>query len=282
MLRYEDFRSKLRDVQEYEGYMSGRCPFHSDSSPSLLVYKNGWFRCLGCSRNGTWKTLWNRLGGQPISPVSEVRTSWNAPRVRTSDMEEIAFKAHNDLLKFPTLGWYLEMRGLEDCIESCELGYWNGWYTIPIRDRNDEFVTTIFRAAPHVQAATGMRYWGKHDPVMYSPRWRDVKNGKLVTVVYGIFDSMVLSMMGYPCITPTLGMINLHPDWLDDVRKMIYVIPDKGEERPALNLAGGLGWRGKVVYLDYPEGIKDPAGFMEKGRRNELEAQLVSRVKGVS
>jgi hypothetical protein len=45
----------------------------------------------------------------------------------------------------------------------------------------------------------------------------------------------------------------------DKIRKKIYIIPDgDGKDyHDAVKLATSLGWRGKLLTLDYPEGTKD-------------------------
>lgn len=273
MILYDDFRSLLPGAQEYDHYMLGSCPFHADSSPSLLVFKDGWFRCLGCSRNGTWKTLWNKLKGQPIQVRPERMSSYNTPNISIG-LEEVCSKAHDDLLQFPSFGWYLEMRGLSNSIETCELGYWEGWYTIPVRDRDGKFVGGVFRSAPHIQKATGMRYWSPGSPVLYAPSWFRIGKARTLFVVYGMLDAIALCQMGYPAVTTTGGQHNFNPEWLDFFRGRIVVLPDKDEYKSAMRLSSGLGWRGFVKNLSYPEGIKDPAGFLEANRSVELIKQL--------
>jgi hypothetical protein len=241
----------------------------------MMVFKDGWFRCLGCDRNGTWKILWNKYKGRPLQPKSEKTTQFSYPNIRPGSEEDVIVQAHLDLTRFPSLGWYLEMRGMEDAIIPQELGYWNGWYTVPVRDDEDKFLTGVFRAGPHVQEATGLRYWnpaGK--PVMYVPNWVKWKTSEVVFVVFGIFDAIALSRLGYGVATTTAGQREFKPEWLDDVRKPIWIIPDEREESSALRLAGNLGWRGRVLRLRYPDGIKDPAGFFSSGKKKELEVQL--------
>ncbi len=277
MLRYEDFLSKIKDSKECGRYITGICPFHSDSSPSLLVFRDGWFRCLGCNRNGNWKTLWNKLSGQNIIVRSERHTAWNAPRIN-GDLAELTYQAHLDLVNFSTLQWYLQDRGLEGRIETNELGYMDGWYTIPVYS-DGNFVTTVFRAAPHIQEATKLRYWCKHVPVPFIPDQHLVKTSDELYVVYGIFDALTLADLRFPVITSTSGKDTFNPEWLDSYRKRIYIVPDKGEEASAYSLAAHLGWRGKVLQLEFPQGKKDCNGFYEIGKGDMLATQLRNKEK---
>ena len=274
MILYEDFLTLLPQATEHGRYLTGLCPFHPDSSPSLLVFKDGWFRCLGCARQGTWKTLWNKLKGQPLQVRTERQTQWSSPSLDGMDLEDVCYQAHDDLLEFPSFGWYLEMRGLSDSIEPCELGYWNGWYTIPVRDDEGKFQTAVFRAAPHVQEATGMRYWCPHAPFMYVPNWPRFHKNSSLFIVYGMLDAVALFQLGYSVATTTAGQLTFDPTWLEEYRNKIIVLPDKGEERAAMQLCAHLGWRGKVRRLNYPDGIKDPSGFLEANRGVELTTQM--------
>ena len=52
------------------------------------------------------------------------------------------------------------------------------------------------------------------------------------------------------------------------------VIPDRDEYSAAKVLAGRLGWRAGVLKIDYPDNIKDPAGFLEIKRRDDLNRML--------
>lgn len=273
-IAYSDFLSVLPKAQEHSHYLTGVCPFHDDTDPSLLVFDDGWFQCLGCGRHGRWETLWNRLKGQPVQIMPERRTFWGTPRLSPEQVEEVCYQGHEDLMRFPSLGWYLEMRGITSRIESNELGYWEGWYTIPVTDRDGNFVTGVLRAAPHVQRVTGERYWMRGAPAMYVPDWNLIERNGFLFVVYGMIDALVLASLRLPVVTSTAGQKKFDPEWLESYRKRIIIVPDQGEELSASALASRLGWRGKVKRLDYPYGIKDPAGFAEIGKANELLAAL--------
>jgi len=276
-IKYEDFLYKLPQAEDKGKYIVGLCPFHRDNDPSLLVYRDGYFHCLGadCARSCTWKTLWNKLSGQPIQVLSEKRIHYRSPQGlwEYDSREQLAYQAYIDLVRFPTFQWYLELRGLVDAIDIHELGYHRGWYTIPVRDQDYKFENVIFRAAPHVQDAINMRYWADGKPSMFVPDWHLLSKRDYIIVVFGIMDALTLNKFRYPVVTPTHGHV-FDPNWLNNYRKPIYVIPDKGEERKTLELVSNMGWRGKMVRLDYPVGMKDANDFLQGGRGKELMAQL--------
>lgn len=274
MIQYEDFLSVIGMAQDKGKYIIGLCPFHDDSSPSLLIYRDGWWRCLGCNKSGRWITLWNRTKGIKSPVQSERAVRWNVPITKDESLEQVAYQSHMDLENFPSFRWYLEMRGMEGRIEPCELGYRDGWYTFPVFDIDRNLKTVVFRAAPHIQEVTGMRYWCNHEPIPYVPDWRLYESGKFLVVVFGIFDALAISDLRLPVVTSTSGKDTFKADWLHLVRKPIYIIPDAGEDETAYRLANELGWRGKVIRLDYPKGCKDPADYFKAGKKGELLAEL--------
>jgi hypothetical protein len=275
-LRYEDFMDVLPMAKEYDRYIQGLCPFHEDSSPSLLVFRDGFWRCLGCNRSNTWIILWNKLKGQPVKVRRDRAIGWRGPNTTEYDsLESLCYQAHLDILQFSSYQWYMEQRGLEGRIEINEIGYHQGWYTIPVTDEDGKFITCVFRASPPVQQVSGERYWVSHAPVPFVPDWRRFKSEKRVFVVYGMLDALTLADLQLPAMTSTAGQGKFNPEWLDKIRRPIYIVPDLGEEKSAIDLAKNLGWRGNVVYLDYPKGVKDPNGFFEQGKRDPLYKQLI-------
>lgn len=283
MIAYSDFLHKLKGAQDKGKYLVALCPFHQDSAPSLLVFKDGWFHCLAasCSRSGTWVTLWNKINGQPIQIPIETRIHYHAPMGLNgfNSREEMAYEAYLDLTHVPSFQWYLEMRGLADAVDVQEIGYYRGWYLFPVWDRDGVFQTVVFRAAPHVQEGTGLRYWCDHEPVPYVPDWRLLDKNNYVTVVYGIMDALTMNKLRYPVMTSTHGADTFKAEWLDGYNKPIYIIPDKGEEKTALKLSSQLSWRGHVVYLDYPKEMKDVNDFLRSGKEKELIVQLMRGIQ---
>lgn len=273
MIQYKDFLNRLQNSHEYERYITGVCPFHTDSDPSILVFKDGWFKCLGCNRQGSWQMLWNKLSGQNIIIRPDNRTSWSGPTFDSS-LEQLCYQSHLDLMQFSSYQWYLKERGLENRMELNELGYYEGWYTIPVTSEDGQFITAVFRSSPHVQHVTGLRYICKHVPVPFYPDHSEVHRHNFLFVVYGILDALTLADMHLPVVTSTAGKDTFNPEWLDTHRKQVFIIPDKGEESTAYGLASCLDFRGRVINLEFPDGVKDCNGFYEKGKGDLLERQL--------
>lgn len=278
-IKYEDFLRVLPGAEDKGRYIVGRCPFHHDNSPSLLVFPDGYFHCLGadCARSGTWMTLWNKLQGQPIQLAAERRLHYKSPATMLEqdfeDREKGAYQAYLNLSRFTNFQWYLELRGLADAIDIHEIGYHRGWYTFPVWDRDYKFQNVVFRASPPIQDALNVRYWMDGKPTLYVPDWHQLAKCDYIIVVFGIMDALTLNKFRLPVVTPTHGH-NFQAEWLADYRKPIYIIPDKGEERAVLRKIGDFGWRGRMVRLDWPEGMKDANDFLKAGKQDELLNQL--------
>lgn len=270
----EQLKDKLEGVQSYGHYFACRCVFHDDTRPSLMVYKDGFFRCSACGVSGNFDKLWRKLQGWDISKPVKEATSFHTPLLPTTlpELEVVVGEAHEALMKFDTFQWYLKNRGVEGRIEVCQLGWWNSWVTIPVFDEHHALQGVVLRASSAIQHATGQRFAQPlgQKGMMYVPDWHLFNHGKAVAVVFGMFDALALSDLRLPVCTSTSGKGSFKAEWLDNVRKPIYIIPDLGEEDAAMKLAGQLGWRGNVVRLPYPVDCKDPAGYLETGRRDQL------------
>ncbi len=273
MIKHRDFMGMLQKSHQYERYIVGLCPFHDDGdNPALMVWDDGWFNCLGCNRHGSWKQLYNKLKGQDIVLRPDTRKNWQGP-VIGDDLEGLTYQSHLDLMKFSSLKWYIEERGLANRIEINEIGYYDGWYTFPVTNKEGQFVTTVFRSTPVVQQASGIRYYAKHERVPYVPDWRMVEKKDYLFVCYGILDALTIADLRHPVMTGTTGKTFNH-EWLDNIRKPIYIIPDLKEEEDAYELAKHLGFRGRVVHLEYPTGTKDCNDFYRNGMGRDLAGQL--------
>lgn len=283
-LELEDFLSILPGAKQYDNgrYIAGICPWHEDSKPSLLVFADGWFQCQACNRRGRFKLLYDKLQGWggPKNTAPEV-ADFSTPHFEMDEVPKIARSASRILDKHPEMGWYYEERGVEDRIQPCMLGWYNGWHTIPVIGEDGDINGLVMRAGPHIEKATGRRFSQPHGmhPMLYVPDWHLFRKREAVAVVYGMFDALALSSLGFAVCTTTGGKDSFKPEWLDDTRKPIHVIPDKEpaeEIDTAYELVSKLGWRGHVIKLDYPEDCKDPADYVKEsiGKRKLLQRTL--------
>lgn len=277
---------ELSGIRQYEGYVSALCPFHDDKKPSLLVFANDFFSCQACGRTGSHDQLYQALTNSHAKRrINAQPVSWKVPYLPRDlgEMGHLAWSCHNILLKHPDMGWYLENRGIDDMIERARLGWYNGWYTIPLFGRDDDRTVTglYLRAGPHIEKASGLRFAqppgqkGK----LYVPDWRMLERRNTLFIPFGVFDALTLVSLGFAAATALNGKSSFDYRWLDFWRGRIVIVPDEGEEEEAGKLAAKLSWRGEVFRLPYPDGCKDPNGYVEKGRGHELE-KLLSRYGG--
>lgn len=277
-ITFDAIRELLPGARSYSNYVSGLCPFHDDKKPSLLVYRDGYFTCLGCGVFGNYEKLYRKLKGHDFSRAIAPEKEFSAPRLPTDlrEQENLVEMAHDSLLQFEQLRWYLENRGVTGRIEACRLGWYRGWYTIPIYSHYGEYQGVVLRAGGEIQKVSGLRFIQPHGqkPLMYCPDWVLLERAPAIALVFGMFDALVLSDMRFAVVTPIGGQLHFNPEWLAPFRKPVVIIPDKGEEESANKLANKLGWRSKVLRLQYPENIKDPAGFAETRQLRLLQAQI--------
>jgi hypothetical protein len=139
----------------------------------------------------------------------------------------------------------------------------------------------VLRAGPVIQKATGERFVQPtgQKAMMYVPEWGRLlasqRAGKALFITFGLFDAISVSKVGFAAATTTGGKEHFDPKWLDFWRGKVVIVPDHGEHDAASSLASHLGWRGRILNLKYPEGTKDPNGFLEVGKSKQLIAQLI-------
>lgn len=262
---------RLRQVKEYSKYYSSLCPLHDDKKPSFLLYKDGWYRCLGCGRTGDLYSL-NRIlsgrAGKSLSVRSEL-SDFHIPQIPASS-EIFAMSAHETLVtNSESLGWYLRMRGLENQILAQKLGWYNGWYTIPSYNYDGDYVGMVLRAGRHIQEASGLRYVIKTKGSLYFPDWYLARTCDYIVVTFGILDAITLTQLRIPACSSIHGM-TFSIEELDWARKRILFFPDKGEEAQGRKLYSKLGWRGRMIEFDYGDECKDINDLHMAGRDMDI------------
>lgn len=270
-IKIEQLLPKLQRTKEYDNYYSAVCPFHDDHNPSLLVYKSGWFRCLGCGKSGDFYSLHRKLIGWTSASldISNELADFKIPQADYSS-ELFAERAHKTLSNFSeSLAWYLRMRKLEDQIIPQQIGWHNGWYTFPVYNFGGEYTGVVMRASKHIQEATNLRYVIKTKEHMYYPDWFLARTGKYLVITFGVLDAITLTKLRIPACSTLHGKV-VDVNSLDWARKPIIIFPDKDEENKAMYYATKLGWRGKVIRFDYPDGTKDPNDVMMIGKEIDL------------
>ena len=208
--------------------------------------------------------------------ISREITEFKTPRI-PSNSEFFALDAHETLVTFSeSLSWYLRMRGLEDQVIPQKIGWYNGWYTFPVYNYDDEYKGLILRAGSHIQEATSLRYIIKAQGSVYFPDWYLARTGKFIVVTFGILDAITLTALRIPACSSIHGK-TINIEELEWIRKPIIFFPDKDEVEEARNLSRQLGWRGHVLEYSYPENCKDANDLHLAG----LDVDMCNAINGV-
>jgi hypothetical protein len=269
---YEELPRHLDNVRSHGRYFSAHCPYHDDRSNSLLVYPDG-FICLaaGCRERGSLEKLNRLVRGNQGSVAHNKPSGFNW---RDLPLAALVERAHDLLTSYPEQQTYLAERGVANRILPNQLGWWKGWYTLPIRGQNGTLDGLVLRAGPARQADSGERFLcppGQH-PLLFVPDWPKFRAARKVFVAFGLFDALTLAALDLPVCAPTV--VRILPELFEPIRKKLVLLPDKGEQEIARALAMRLGWRGSVGLLDYPHNCKDVNDYVSNGKTKLLTKQL--------
>lgn len=260
-LTIDDVSDYLEQFHRYDGYGMACCPFHDDRSPSLLVSLNG-YHCKSCDASGSLLKLYNHVSGRPVQVNKKVYNPsafiWDRWIEQYGSIEIACKVAHKQLQDRPELGEYLYKRKLtQEQIQLGYLGFLSGYYTFPIKDTLGKIQGAVARASPTIQTKDNRYSASKNCPVkLYIPSWDAVNDSNEIYVCYGTLDAWSLLMAGYPAVTGISGQ-EFRAEHLDQFRKRIYIIADKREEKSAIHLQRGLGWRGQRLDIQWLDGTKD-------------------------
>ncbi len=229
----------------YETYVMARCPHpdHEDVRASAIIGPVSW-RCLACEQGGLTKNL---REGKPVLRVQSIESPFTGP------LNHICIQAYRKLTNKPgTGGKYLLSRGITEW-QRFRLGRTKDFIIIPVFSGK----TLVGATARNLDLESRDKYVepARQKQMLYAPDWELLDRDYLI-VVFGIFDALTLCQMDYPCVTWIRGSYG-NSYLLDDFRKPIFLIPDKGEEKPSQKLASQLGWRGHVCYYPYGTDEKD-------------------------
>jgi hypothetical protein len=266
MADLDDIIGYLDYATRYETYIVSRCPFHEDRRPSFFVYEDR-YRCESCGASDWTSKLLEQIGEAPISHVEAPNfrnpfTRWSRDRTLAETLK-LAWK------NAPSV--YMRERGIDDRTQkSLGIGILENYITFPIRNqRSDRIIGAIVRCG---EGRSGQKYIipaGQDPNLLFSPSWKRVNKKKVVYLTFGIIDAVSLYVMGAAAISTTCGM-RMNTSYLDQIRKQIIFIPDRGEEEQAQKFASKMGWRGKVMRCNYPEGTKDVNDIMLSKHKDKL------------
>lgn len=268
---YETLSEKLERVSFHGEYFSCLCPFHDDSSPSMLVYQDG-FSCKGCGKSGSLKFLSSKVSNTvmvyTVSKKKGVHAPWRKWHDEFDNWEHMAVKAWENAKTFPSLMSSVLKRLSPEVIVKGKIGWLADFNTFPVFSWDGKFADLVVRHK--TSKVYEIRPHEKDEPVhLYSADWSVVCASPVVYVPFGIFDMWTLHLLGLPTLTGISGKA-FDASMFDGFRKKIIAVPDFGELDAALKLKSELGWRGSVKNLNYPEDCKDPNDVFVKHGPNLL------------
>ena len=280
MITLEEVSEYLEQWKSYGEYGMALCVWHDDHSPSMSVSSHG-YKCKSCLAHGSLEKLYQKVSGRVVgrekvyNPSAWIWKNWGE---KYGGILHVVQHAHQQLVYNPGFGHYLEERKIDSQIKSGMFGFLDGYYTFPIFDEYGDVQGCVARSSPTIETKNN-RYSVTHNcPVkIYVPSWRKVLKDESLYVCYGTLDAWTLHMAGYAAITGLSGQ-EFRPEHLGRFRKPIYIIPDKHEEKSALEVASRLGWRGMILTLDYRESCKDLNNIHVKFGLDTV-AELIEKAK---
>lgn len=243
-------------VRPYSNYIAARCPFHDDSRPSMIVHED-YYNCLACSAHGKTENLLRKLKNLPPKPqihgkFSNPFTKW----LRLDPLPKALKIAFDTLEQNPAQRIYLRDRCIPDKVQTeLGIGYRDGWYTFPIRDRTRKIIGGVGRVGSTGSEAKYVCPSGQDTNLLYIPSWEYIEKQGQIYCVFGIIDAVSLYSLGVASISTTGGK-RLDPEVLDQFRKRIIIIPDRQEESEAMEIAS-YHTHCKVAKCHWPDGTKD-------------------------
>ena len=247
--------------------LTGLCPFHQDSTPSLSVdLKTGRFHCFACGAEGNYvdfvakqdgistKDAYKKIladnhldaGHKPVSAVAAV------------PQYTVAEYALEKRLPAEWLKTECRMESGKDKI--------GGFLKIPYMDEQGDEVTFRKRYPKGARQRFAWKY-GSSGKLMPYGMWRmaSIREAGYVILVEGESDSQTLWHMGFPALGIP-GATNFQAQWSDllaGLDVVIHIEPDQGGEAFFQQLMRKLsdgGFAGTIRTMTVgPLGVKDPS-----------------------
>lgn len=299
-----DLRSFIPEiVRRYSRYVLARCPFHNDSTPSLVAYRKA-FTCLACGERGDIFNYYAKLRGisfreaflalynqvnLTLPPTNfglvEVEPSINLKPVDWKVVERYVDRRR----RTPHVLQYLhQVRGLADeTLDHFQVGYTGSRYAIPIIEGG--VVWNIrFRADPTIQSEATAKYTslaGRGGNRLFNSDILPTVRG--VVIVEGEFDVIMLHQNQIPAVSATAGAGTWQRAWEPRLTHLdrVFVLFDKDMAgiQGAARIASFLGEKAKQIYWpDWLENKEDVTDWFVKYKKTRKDFLNLLRGKNVS
>jgi len=261
------------ESHHYGHYLSAMCIFHDGYRPNLMIYPDIYI-CLSCGARGKTKNLLKSLSNiQVIQKTPDFRNPWTRWMKKLS-LGQVLRSSWKTLNSNPSLGSYLENRKVPwKTQKELGIGYREDWYTFPIRSSENKIIGAVARAGEENTSSAKYIFPSEQEDMLYVPSWDRIRRRDKVYLTFGIIDAINLCQLDHAAASTTRGK-KADPELFNKIQKPIIIIPDMGEEPEAHQLAKKLGWRGRVLSIDYPYGAKDINDLIVKEAYHPAQLQL--------
>jgi len=179
---------------------------------------------------------------------------------------------------------YLNQRCLPDeIINKFRIGWTGNAITIPIYDKDNEFIFFKYRKDPQ-DLSDREKYWCDSGAKAELYGWENLINPKPVLIICeGEFDRLALESKGIPAVSSTGGAGTFKEIWISYFRDIsnLYICLDQDDA----GMANGQKLITKLPHAKYvflsslPEGKKDITDFFMLGKRPEDFNKLLKEAK---
>jgi len=255
------------------------CPFHDDNkTPSFTVYKSSAY-CFGCQKH--WDAIgflmqYNHWSYHQAAKWLEQNANilpqiWTQNQSKEYIRTPLPFSIINHwhrmaLEREDVVSYFKEERLLTtDTIREYKLGFDGERYVIPLWEgKPGESEVYNAKKRKVKEEDWGPKYIAlKNRPPILFNKWF-LEEAKEVFIYFGEFDALLAHQDGLTAVTGG-GQTTWESSWTSYFGgiRMIWVVPDKGEEQKGYELASKFLGRSKVKF--YPKGISDYVDYRLAG-----------------
>lgn len=251
-----DLADALSDIKWHGNYFSAWCPVDAHEKQALAVFEDSCW-CFSCQKQFSFEYIYKlaTFGDKKAPNIvkrqnDNTRPPWKTWLSEFESWEKFVQQAHETLMTFPFTGEYIFRRGIsQTTIQRTKLGIIDNWVVFPCFDAegmlND--ITVRNTAAKFF----GVRPHEQHESLsVFVPDWDRINKNNSVLVPFGMFDCLSLYEAGYAALTGISGK-QLSASHLQSIQKQFVIIPDYNERDSAIKLIRQLGWKGKLLDIQW-------------------------------
>jgi len=215
---------------EANGELVADCVFCGKEKHLYFSAETSQYDCKVCGEQGNIYTLVKHLGDENKEIMLP---KFKPQKEKTIFDSSLVEKCHRELPN--DIRTYLNKRGVNDeIINTYKLGfgtfYRKKWITIPIKNKNGEYIFFKLRQSPE-DGNEKMTYPKGIEAQVYN--WEELKTPEeKIMICEGELDSLLLLSKGVKSITSTHGAMTFKREWIEEISKNfkdIYICFDNDE-----------------------------------------------------